>query len=160
MKFEDLPDYNEITRLYRKIYTSFGSYQTHIVHPYGFEEGVISFRSFNDAYCFLMDNPEMEISDSFFGNNFPFLCGIKVVFNMHAKLILQGLKIFDNIENEIIKINSNHHYQNIGLTILQNQELNDRLSHLYIVDYAGSFFHVSTYEELVDISCVMKIMDY
>lgn len=79
MRFKDLPSLEEILSYYDEVYCHDISYSYRycylLVHKTndGGEKMVTAHNTLNSAHDYLRFNPEVEVLDDFFGNNFPFL---------------------------------------------------------------------------------------
>lgn len=188
MKFKDLPPYDSIVKMVHKYYG-----RTHSLGPIylkylnnsfmrsnlGYlDKSYIGHKTLEASYYFLERNKELEVSDEFFGNSFPFLNLTSIPVPSKSKksfIIFLGHNYKGNdhlLYNEVCdfiydkKIRSIHEDLNRfvlesnqkGLHISKSKGLNcpkgNRVS-----DIVEFYFATKTYDELMDRFNVVNIMN-
>lgn len=93
MRFKDLPNYTHIVHLSRKFHAEWPKYNIHLVNNVHLISNPASiskmvFENIHAAFDFLRNNPELDVSDEFYGHNFPFLTGNYRVPRSHTNIAM------------------------------------------------------------------------
>lgn len=176
MKFKDLPNWSETLIKYHQYYTQSKHTRVYLIHKdesrkdfkgsYAPElhdtyHGVVSSHaSFFRAYLFLKQNPELEVCDDFFGNNFPFIAGLIkpigpdgtngiLIFTLHA-LSKSRVDFSKMILDKIIV----HSTEYVSESLYPNCKENEFMLNSGNYDWVA----ISTHAELIDALNVARIM--
>lgn len=174
MKFEDLPPFSEIINTRNELYCGESKFDREICMYHPAVHIYTSHASIHDAWKYLKSRPETEVSDAFFGNNFPFLAGNSTRENSVSShpitaVIIRDLHIFKNFEKlpEHVKRNScDFHllpYSNMGdkfKKFIENKEVFISVYKTYPLRNKGYYyFATKTYDELVQRIGLMEMME-
>lgn len=170
MKFEDLPSYEKVGVLYEKFYH--GKHNDSIciirVQLENDKDEYFSCKSLRAAYTFLKENPEFEICDNFFGNNFPFLRGELLSINgdltLGFTLQITNLKLthahhntLDACGSEISDYDYNFSDSRIKDLYVFLSSIN--LENKYVVRVYSYLFVVSSYDEFINRIDIAEVME-
>lgn len=176
--FKDLLPYDQVLEKFNSIYREdlgreFGTVLLRFREPLsGTKSWIIPFNELYNAYEYLEHNPELEVSDDFFGNNFPFLLGsfkqfriaINNIYIDHEIVIVRELRVLDFLESknmekyefarkecDFASYNQTCEYFH---TFLHKADMEKKT----IVSFGDIHFAVLTYDELVEKMNFLEIM--
>lgn len=165
MKFKDLPSIKKIGKLYDSFYEVNSSGLIYLYHS---DESIYSEHGcVMNAYQYLERNPELEVSDTFFGNNFPFLSGGGVRMESDSKMEyvvishLSILQFIPKIELDFFSTNAQFGWKfNFSLDFEENYKnfVDSKKRGLFISSIGGHYFATKTHSELCDLVHIAQIM--
>lgn len=166
IKFKDLPSYKELVLKYAEYYTYFSKNLPIYLQQ---SKGFFAFEDFPQAYAFLKHNPEYEVSDAFYGSNFPFLRGnhIKNYYNSYfskIEICLTEKKfpfLLDDISDKCdfnLRYNTTmDHNEDFDKFIEESHEKGLYVSYMNRVSNKF-YFATKNYEEILERFSVLRIM--
>lgn len=145
MRYKDLPDFEEVQKLHDSLYTEDVRESWISCLSLEHDDGYVCHSSLLEAYTYLRNNPELEVSDEFFGNSFPFLHGVKLKPHKHSieSFVICGLTAFDSINVEYIAKDCDF-LRNSYIPYSQ-QDIEGSQYHNFISDSTSKKLHVSCY---------------
>lgn len=161
MRFKDLPPLEKIVELRDSFYShyAFNTSGCSIFLHYN-EEPKFSCSSTIDYSCnYLHMNPDFEVRDDFFGNNFPFLRGKQYRVPNKPEtnfLVIYDLQILRRTSRDVLK-------KSCDVNIYEGKNVNDFLTSAienddYISMHSDFYFATKTYDELVQRIEVASVM--
>lgn len=187
MKFKDLPSRKETVSFFKKVYgvnhTTWASGGVFLVHkkPRSVRTRCL-FSKHQDVYAarrYMESNPEVEFLDDFFGNNFPFLQGSihdyrstsKIKFfkefgKLHRSQVgitIGPLQVLREVNygslNNICDLRMSYSGLNGDAAAYDNALNSIYKKNRYVCEYGNMLFSFPTYDELVKIIDIIKIME-
>lgn len=159
MKYADLPPFEVHLNLCIKyVQNTDRKFQLTFLQT---KNGLIAFERIESAIRFLHKNPEFEVSDKFYGNNFPFLVGN--YSNYHPQVVLDlDREKFPFSSTEISERSDfvdlpDHDWH--AFSVFINESAKKGLYVSCIDDLTNKYyFATNTYEEILERFSVLRIM--
>lgn len=165
MQFKDLPSYEEIEKTFNKLYDYHGTYQIILINQ---DNYVTTYFKLHEAYYYLAHNPELEVRDDFFGNNFPFLYGWVHKFLFQEEIVqspvILDLKVFKEMSNSVLSESNDVKFiDDYSMIDFNSTELHSLIKAFhekteYVSRFKGCHFITPTYDNLVKRIEIAKVM--
>lgn len=172
IKFKNLLDRDMILKSCNEIYgydhrlSDYKVYLRHANKSDRFNDGISSHSTFSDAYDFLKENPELEVRDDFFGNNFPFLYGAhhfhyengNHLHHQTKTITIRHLKVFESISRDIIENNSDFNPSHDSNAPYLDFLISSHKAGLTVSTFGLSCFTSVTYDDLLKKLNILEVM--
>lgn len=158
MRFKDLPPFHEVKERFFQLHEPM-SFEGHWVYLYREDLSVESKHStILHAHDYLEKNQDIEVSDAFFGGNFPFM-QVQEVSSQDSMgdedfEFVIGLKIFEDMSYNFLITHSDTHPR-YNTADFQSKLKSEKK---FVTRYGTACFVTQSYEELVKRLEVLQVM--